>query len=347
MKAEMDMDLDRMRFWGERKSGESREEFDKRIVLEDFHNKVTGNPLLTEETVNRIIEKSVKDYEDDPYRKYSLSDTSCVYMPEGIDLNYRNGTISYNPKHEDYVSTSVETNPTQDKSFGNDVQVWSIFKRNVIDNFDDLDGNPLVYALKKEKNEYGQLKWRFNPKNDEYKIMNQVTLIIDKFNKSHQYGTTVVVPSSSVLNNTLANLVQERNPNAKIMNDLLRKLSTEEVVDEATMPGSKFQQIYNTNEKFNRAIKLLQIYIREMNTQKGGNFTFHFIKDNKMRGAIAQSLKLSKGADKIYASDINDKDILIIDDSLSQGNTIKHAIELIKSTFTPKSISVLTLFSKL
>jgi len=43
---------------------------------------------------------------------------------------------------------------------------------------------------------------------------------------------------------------------------------------------------------------------------------------------------------------INDKDVLIIDDAISHGNTIKDVINEIKGFYVPKSITVLTLLSK-
>ena len=44
---------------------------------------------------------------------------------------------------------------------------------------------------------------------------------------------------------------------------------------------------------------------------------------------------------------INDKDILILDDTISSGQTISETSKRIYNTFTPKSITVITLFSSL
>jgi hypoxanthine-guanine phosphoribosyltransferase len=48
-----------------------------------------------------------------------------------------------------------------------------------------------------------------------------------------------------------------------------------------------------------------------------------------------------------YSSYINDKDILILDDTIGSGNSISEATRAINDTFDPKSITVITLFSKL
>lgn len=68
-------------------------------------------------------------------------------ISEGVDFDDATWTVSYNPNHEDNVETSEVINPTMVSNYGNNVEVWSIFKRksSAID-----DGNPLVYALKGE-----------------------------------------------------------------------------------------------------------------------------------------------------------------------------------------------------
>ena len=334
----------RNRFLGESKYGETQHDWEKRMKLEEFHKKVTGKPLFTEEVIDRIIKKSIKEYnvlyENSSYKKMFPPLKLINYLPEGIDVDEFNHIISYNPEHEDYVSTSVENNPTQDKSFGEDIQVWSVFKRNKINKYDYLDGNVLVYALKNDRGN----KWKFKTKRDRQNIMNQITLIIDKFNAIHQYGPTVVVPSGGGLNQIMANIVKERNPKTKIINDVLGKISAEEVYNDTTKPGTLFRKKYNTRETFNNARIELEKYIYKMDKKRNGLFSYHFIPNKEMRKVIGQSLKISEDSGK-YSEDINDKDILIIDDTISQGNSIKYTCDLIKDTFIPNSITVLTLFS--
>jgi hypoxanthine-guanine phosphoribosyltransferase len=48
-----------------------------------------------------------------------------------------------------------------------------------------------------------------------------------------------------------------------------------------------------------------------------------------------------------YAPFINDKNILVLDDTIASGKTISEACKIIIESFTPKSITVITLFSKL
>ena len=84
-----------------------------------------------------------------------------------------------------------------------------------------------------------------------------------------------------------------------------------------------------------------------MDEKKNGIFSRHLVKDNNMRDVLMNTLKLSPDR---YAKDsklINGQDILIIDDTISRGQTIKEACKIILESYAPKSITVLTLLSKL
>lgn len=84
-----------------------------------------------------------------------------------------------------------------------------------------------------------------------------------------------------------------------------------------------------------------------MDEKRNGTFSRHFIKDGKMRDALLNTLKVSPDR---YAKDskiINGQDILIIDDTISRGQSIKEACRIMQESYAPKSITVLTLLSKL
>jgi hypothetical protein len=262
------------------------------------------------------------------------SEKGLSYLPEGISFDDLSKTVSYLPDSEDYVNTSIDTNPTRDTGYGR-IPVYSIFKRGKLYSGDDFDGNPLVYAL---KNEYG---WRFKLKTDRNAIINQAEKIIQKFIGSSTYDVTILVPSGNFLNQFIGQLVQKHVPNSKLIPDVIMKMTTLEVYnDTTTTVGNKFRKTYNTPERFSNAVKKLKDYIKVMNQRKNGYFTFHLIPDDKMRNTISHSMKLSNHFGK-YSADINDKDVLIIDD------LTKEVYNIITTTFTPKSVTILTLFSAL
>ena len=75
---------DIIRYRMEKKGGETREEFDKRIVVEDFNRAVMGELLLSEEVVDRLLKESLRGYDG----------RSLIYIPEGINIDISRKKVS-------------------------------------------------------------------------------------------------------------------------------------------------------------------------------------------------------------------------------------------------------------
>ena len=257
-------------------------------------------------------------------------------LAEGIDIDPDSKTISYNSSHENNVDTSLEYNPTIDKNIFPNVNVWSIFKRK---KGMRGDGNPLVYALK------GEREWQFKSIKDKNAIEKQFNLIAEKFATLYPIGVTVIIPSGNSLNKHIAQIVMSKSKNAKLLEGALCKLTVEEVDEIVMRKDSYFRKVYKNN--FNDAYKKLCIFFEEMDEQCDGMFSRHLIKDNKMRDAILDTLKITPDRYAMDSKIINGQNILLIDDTISRGQTIKHACEILNESYGPKSITVLTLLSKL
>lgn len=257
-------------------------------------------------------------------------------IEEGIDFDVNNLTVSYNPNHEDNVDTSTENNPTKDNEILLGVPVWSIFKRKR-----GLrgDGNPLIYALKNEKG------WHFRNDKDYLMVMKQFDKIAEKFISLYPVGLTIVVPSSSPLNEYIATKIVQKSKNARILKNILCKLTTEDVDDIVMAPNSAFRLYYKNN--FVGAYNELVQYLDIMDKTRNGYFTRHLVRNNDMRDVLDFTLKTSTDASTEDANSINGEDVLIIDDTISRGQTIKEACQIIQDTYAPKSVTVLTLLSKL
>lgn len=255
---------------------------------------------------------------------------------EGIDFDSNTKTVSYNPSHEENVETSIERNPTKDESIVPNVEVWSIFKRKR-----GLrgDGNPLIYALK------GEDGWTFRSESDRIAIEQQFDKIATKFASIHPIGVTILIPSGNELNAHIADVVMSKSKNAELIEGVIWKLSTEEVEDIVLDFNSKFREYYKEN--FNAAYFQLGKYLDLMEKERDGYFSRHLIKNKKMRDALDSTLKLSDDRYARFANKINGQDILIIDDTISRGQTIKEVCQIISDSYAPKSITVLMLLSKL
>lgn len=257
------------------------------------------------------------------------------YLNEGIDFDPETRTVSYNPSHEENVDTSLDNNPSFDRELVSGIEVWSIFRRKR-----GLrgDGNPLVYALKGEG-------WTFRSEADRIAIEKQFDAIAAKFAKFYPIGVTIVMPSSNTLNDHIADVVMSKSKNAELIEGVICKMTTEEVDNIVLSPNSKFREIYK--DSFNAAYYQLGKYLDEMDEKKNGTFSRHFVKDPQMRDAIDITLKLSEDRYAEFANKINGKDILIIDDTISRGQTIKEACDIIMTSYAPNSVTVLTLLSRI
>lgn len=255
---------------------------------------------------------------------------------EGIDFDPHTKTVSYNPSHEENVDTSIEHNPTMDGDIVPNVQVWSIFKRKR-----GLrgDGNPLVYALK------GEGGWTFRDESDRNAIEKQFDAIATKFATMYPVGVTILMPSGSELNMHIADVVMSKSRNAELIKGVICKLTTEEVDDIVLDFNSKFREFYK--DEFNSKYYELGQYLDLMDKERNGYFSRHLIKNNQMRDVLDSTLKLSDDRFAEFANKINDQDVLIIDDTTSRGQSIKEACQIMLESYAPKSITVLTLLSKL
>ena len=74
----------------------------------------------------------------------------------------------------------------------------------------------------------------------------------------------------------------------------------------------------------------------------GEIFTYHYL-PMPYRKAIPQSAELGDICEDDVL--INDRDIAIIDDTLTTGKTLSDISELILGTYVPRSITFITLFS--
>ena len=84
-----------------------------------------------------------------------------------------------------------------------------------------------------------------------------------------------------------------------------------------------------------------------MNNERNGTFSRHFIKDPNMRNILDMTLKVSEDSYARFANTINGQHVLLIDDTISRGQTINNACNILMESYAPKSITVLTLLSRL
>ncbi len=273
-------------------------------------------------------------------KKVVIHDTFALLVNainKGIDFDPYTKTVSYNPSYEENIDTSIdEYNLTMDDNIVPNVQVWSIFKRK---RSIHGDAKPLVYAFA------GENGWIFREEIDRKLIEERFDEIATKFASMHPAGITILMPSRNELNEHIADIVMFKSKNAELIEGVICKLTTEEVDDIVLDFKSKFREIYK--DDFNSKYYELCNYLDLMDKEKNGYFSRHLIKNNQMRDVLDSTLKLSDDRFAEFANKINGQDVLIIDDTISRGQSIKEACHIILESYAPKSVTVLTLLSKL
>lgn len=241
---------------------------------------------------------------------------------EGVDIDVINKIVKFNDNHEENVDTSIFINPTEYKL--KDTDIISIFKRK--ENTDKTDGNPLIHALK------GNYGWKIDDKSI-IELFKQFIKISKKIKDN--YDTIICVQSSSTLNTKFLYRLNRVIKSKNQITDIFNKISASEILE-------KYVDTPNMSEK---DAKVIINSLRKM-IEKDNYFTYKEIPTN-LRKYICNSCTIYGNDILKYAGAINDKNILILDDTISSGETISDNVKAIRDTFNPASITVVTLFSAL
>jgi len=256
------------------------------------------------------------------------------YLIEGIDIDTTNKTISFNGSHEQNVDTSILINPTYVNING--IDVISIFKRKKANDF-SFDGNPLIYALK------GINDWKFkNPQSDIINLLKQFIRIVEKIQP--KYDTIITVPSTNELNIEFLHRLDKIIKSDFQITDYLYKMNVEDVY-ENYVDWKQLQLDYG--KEYDKVKHEITKFFGNMEKNNSSYFSYKFIKDVNLRKYITMTIYSDDEKTIEYAPHINNKNILILDDTISSGQTISESCREISEMFTPKSITVITLFSKL
>jgi hypothetical protein len=255
------------------------------------------------------------------------------YLIEGIDIDNESKTVSFNSGHENNIDTSILLNPTYDEING--IPIISIFKRK--DNLDKTDGNPLIYALKNKRG------WKFqNPQQDILNLLKQFIRISEKIKP--EYEAIITVPSGNPLNTHFLHRLNKIIKAKVKVTDYLSKLNADDVWEDYVDWG-RLKRDFSAEYEKTKA-ELLR-YFKKMESENDNMFSFRYISNVKLRKYITKTMWVENPEEQIkYAPFINDKNILILDDTISSGASISEMCKEIISSFTPKSITVITLFSR-
>ena len=173
-------------------------------------------------------------------------------------------------------------------------------------------------------------------------IYKQIYKAAKKFFSESESDVTIVLHSNAILNTDIAHLADKMKPGALVIDSRFIKLTTGEVRDMILLPDSLFRKAYNTRRAFEIALSKFDNYVDHM-----GNdiFRVHYIKNPQLRTTIKQTIRIEWNTAAKYFDAINVRDIHKVDDGTEAKESVIDVREEILAYYSPKSITVLTLFA--
>lgn len=255
------------------------------------------------------------------------------YLVEGLYLDYKTKTV----KLTDSTKGVDFNGPTEYEENG--IAIISIFKRTPHPYKDeddkDQDGNPFIYALKEKK------KWKFDITNEEItKYCQKFVSNCEKLDKT--FDTIVMIPSTSKINERFMRAISNYVKSSHNITDLFQKQELDKRDPTAIVNFKQLEEETPNKDKYDRAVRKINTALMKQ-VFKYKNVYF------SAKDFPKEYLKYVKSlckTDKDYSEELTDKDVLILDDTYSSGETISQAVDAIKANYNPKSITAITLLSK-
>ena len=229
----------------------------------------------------------------------------------GIDSYKVNGItyVRFNPNHEENVDTNSLINP---KPFYNEVYgypIYSIFQRKASKYG---DGNPLLKALK------GKDGYKFeNPERDIPLLFRHYVYTAKALTVN--FDTLIKVPSNNKLNQIFFNSIKDILHFNAFYESFLVKKTADEVWN--LFINSDFYLKRQGNPEFADYVKELKAKFDKMNIENNGIFTYKYL-NTFDRENINDTIKITDDLSDDMANNINDKNIILIDDTVTTGSTI-------------------------
>jgi len=238
----------------------------------------------------------------------------------GIDITDDN-QILFNNNHQKLVNTDINSNPTI--TIVHNISIHAIYKR-VKTRSNQWDGNPLIYALKSQRG------YRLS-RSELKKFLYSFHYILNKLLQDKSYDLILVLPSSSNVAKGVSKKVSRCLANDLVVQDIFEKQTIGEVIDKIDigMVTNKGKQ-----KELKRQLSKLQ------KADRSKTFSMKNVPP-KVREYF-NPIKLKSKFDFTQY-----KNILIVDDLLATGNSIKSARDIILSQNSKVKIEGLCLFSGL
>lgn len=224
--------------------------------------------------------------------------------------------VSFDSSHERFVVTGNEKNPTQIKFNG--MQVSFVFRR-IMSKSRTNDGNPLIYAFK-------GLQGYTITSREVGKFIPDFRIILRKILSDTHYDLVLPMPSKHGISSILAKRVLKHQRTGEVKKDFIRKKTNGEVLAELKGIASK---------KHHKEIIALR---KKLETEAAGH-TFSMKDVHKSLRSMISPMTSS------HISTVGITKVLLVDDLMSSGSTLKSAYHVVKGACPDAQIDALCLLS--
>lgn len=258
------------------------------------------------------------------------------FLVEGLEIDWIGKTVKINSSDKG-IDFRDSINPQYYRYNGMDV--ISIFKRTKlgVDRFGkDVDGNPFIKAIKHKDG------WKLNiTKADIDYITSNFLSIVSKIKP--QYDSIVMVPSHHKINNDFMEAIQSKLNCKYFVKDLFRKAYAEEAWDSIDWNEIK-RYAREKHILYDEIVDELESGFSKMKTEW---FEAKYVKKEYLRFiktivCLSNEISYEKCIEMF-----KDKHVLILDDTISTGQTVSNTSNIIKRMYGPKSVTIITLLSRL
>jgi hypothetical protein len=161
-----------------------------------------------------------------------------------------------------------------------------------------------------------------------------------------QYDTIITLPTKNVLIIEFLHILKNIIKSDYQINEYLFQTDAEFIYEDYV----DWSKIYEENSDNYKSIEkeINKSFIKMRNKNKG-HFSYKYINNKELYQYIKATpfTEMSDYPTIKHAPYINDKNVLVLDNSVLNNNKIPHSVKYLTNIYVPKSLTVITLFSKL
>ena len=161
--------------------------------------------------------------------------------------------------------------------------------------------------------------------------------------ENYQSGVTIIMPNPNKESDRIAEIMLSKSKNSRLAKGNISTPTTKEVNEIVLDKDSAFREFYDDN--FGEAYSKFTKCLNDMNTKNNGVYSRHLVKDAEMRDVLTKTFKETNTKYSKKTKLMADADVLVVDDG-NDATSIKELCKTMLDTYTPKSITILTLLQK-